>query len=445
MELSSAEAIAYIAPEQVAYRLTQAFGPARAQHAIGNHYRVGDEDARVVAYPQSIEELSEMLKFAAAEGWRIVPAGAGTWLEMGNRIAQFHLLVSTAKMQRVLEYEPADLTCTVEAGVALQSFNEQAAEHNQFIPLDPFGNTRGTLGATVATASYGPLRCQYGTPRDWLIGARVVHVDGTITKAGGKVVKNVAGYDLCKLYAGSYGTLAVLAEMSFKMRARPMVERTQVFYAETAEPLCALSARMMDSDLQPTAWELISPQPDLSIDETSYALILRFWNEEAETAEWQLREAQRLGGELLHTTLSAADSTEFWQAYHERETAGDWAFSLRATSLPADVGAMLADVQRLMPAATLRAHAANGVVRILGGNDILDEVRPRFRSKLLVELREAMQARGGQLVILRAPDEVKNQLDVWGDVGTNVTLLRGIKEQYDPQHRLNYGRFVAGI
>jgi glycolate oxidase FAD binding subunit len=445
MEISSAEAIAYIAPEQVAYRLTQAFGSARAQHAIGNHYRVGDEDARVVAYPQSIEELSEMLKFAAAEGWRIVPAGAGTWLEMGNRIAQFHLIVSTAKMQRVLEYEPADLTCTVEAGVALQAFNEQAAEHNQFIPLDPFGNARGTLGATVATASYGPLRCQYGTPRDWLIGARVVHVDGTITKAGGKVVKNVAGYDLCKLYVGSYGTLAVLAELSFKMRARPMVERMLVFYAEAAEPLCGLSARIMASDLQPAAWELLSPQAGLPLDAEKYALVLRFWNEETETVEWQLGEAQRLGGELSHTTLSETNSVEFWRAYHASETAANWAFSLRATSLPSGIGATLADVQRLLPAAVLRAHAANGVTRILGGEDMLDELRSRFRYRPLVELREAMQTRGGQMVIVRAPDELKNQLDVWGDAGANTALLRGIKEQYDPQHRLNYGRFVAGI
>lgn len=445
MEISSAEAIAYIAPEQVAYRLTQAFGPARAHHAIGNHYRIGDEDARVVAYPQSIEELSEMLKFAAAEGWRIVPAGAGTWLEMGNRIAQFHLIVSTAKMQRVLEYEPADLTCTLEAGVALRAFNEQAAEHNQFIPLDPFGDARGTLGATVATASYGPLRCQYGTPRDWLIGARVVHVDGTITKAGGKVVKNVAGYDLCKLYAGSYGTLAVLAELSFKMRALPRVERTLVFYAETAEPLCALSARIIDSDLQPAAWELLSPQAGLQLDEEKYALVLRFWNEELETVEWQLGEAQRLGGELSHTVLSEADGAEFWRAYHTSEMATDWAFSLRATALPSDVGATLADVQRLMPVATARTHTANGVTRILGGEDMLDELRSRFRYRPLVELREAMQARGGQMVILRAPQELKNQLDVWGDAGANTALLRGIKEQYDPQHRLNYGRFVAGI
>ena len=124
--LEGAAAIAYIAPEQVARRVRESFGATRVQHAIGSHFRVGDEETRVIAYPQSIEELSEMLKLAHAEGWCVVPAGAGTWLEMGNRVVRFHLIVSTAQMQRVIEYEPADLTCTVEAGVSLCEFNARA-------------------------------------------------------------------------------------------------------------------------------------------------------------------------------------------------------------------------------------------------------------------------------------------------------------------------------
>jgi glycolate oxidase FAD binding subunit len=445
MESSSAEAIAYVAPEQVAYRLSQAFGAERVQHAIGNHFRLGEEDARVIGYPRSIEEISEMLKLAHAEGWRVVPAGTGTWLEMGNRVAQCHLIISTAHMKRVLEYEPADLTCTVEAGVALHDFNAQAAEYRQFIPLDPFGASKGTLGATIATASHGPLRCAYGTPRDWLIGARVVHVDGTLTKAGGKVVKNVAGYDLCKLYTGSYGTLVILGEMNFKLRALPTADRTLVFYADQPASLCELTARFIDSDLQLAACELLSPQAGLPIESARAALVLRCWNEEEETATWQIGEAQRLGAEFSSTVLSETEAAEFWRAYHDSETAEHWTHSLRVTSLPSDLAATVADVQRLMPSGTLRAHCYNGVLRVLGDDNLLEELRSRFRYKLLLELREAAQARGGQLVIVRAPQELKNQLDVWGEVGANAALLRGIKQQYDPQGRLNFGRFVAGI
>src|SRR5574341_1297762 len=144
-------------PDKILHRLREMFGEDRAVAAVGDDFRVDDEPARVVAFPHNVEELSEMLKLAGDERWRVVPAGAGTWLEMGNRPRQFHLIVSTQKMNRVLEYEPADLTTTVEAGCSLSSFNQNAAGHRQFIPLDPFGDERSTIGGVIATASAGPL------------------------------------------------------------------------------------------------------------------------------------------------------------------------------------------------------------------------------------------------------------------------------------------------
>ena len=438
-----------VAPEAVAQRLAEAFGADRVTQSSGNQFRFGEEDTRVIAYPHNIEELSAMMKLAHAESWRVAPAGAGTWLEMGNAIVQFHVIVSTAKMARVLEYEPADLTCSVEAGVSLRDFNTQAAEHNQFLPLDPFGDERSTIGATVATASYGPLRAGYGTPRDWLVGCRVVHADGTITSAGGKVVKNVAGYDLCKLYTGSFGTLVVLAELNFKMRALPQADATQVFYADDAAALCALTARLFDSDLQPAALELLSPQTGLPIDEKRFALVLRYVTEEQETVAWQTGEAARLGNGMANTVLSSTDASTFWHAYYTSETSDERCFSLRAAALPTDLGKLIETAQRLMPTAMLRAHAANGVLRIHGSADLLSELRAKHQFKLLIELREfakqnAKQS-GGQMVILRAPDELKKQLDVWGDAGATMALMQGLKKQYDPHNRLNFGRFVAGL
>ncbi|MGH9936404.1 MAG: FAD-binding oxidoreductase, partial [Blastocatellia bacterium] len=231
-------------PDKIVHRLCEMFGEDRVVVAAGSHFRVDDERRRVVAFPRNIEELSEMMRLASDERWRVIPAGAGTWLEMGNRPTRLDLVVSTTKMNRLLEYEPADLTATVEAGVPLGAFNQIAAEDRQFIPLDPFGDERSTIGGVVATASSGPMRCAYGAPRDWLIGCAVVHADGRVTRAGGKVVKNVAGYDLCKLYTGSFGTLAVIAEMSFKLRALPPCEKTVVFYSHNAESLCSLAARI---------------------------------------------------------------------------------------------------------------------------------------------------------------------------------------------------------
>lgn len=441
-----AEPLRKVSTDQILHRLREMFGEDRARILTGQEFRVVDEPERVVAFPQTLEELSEMLKLASDERWRVIPAGAGGWLTMGNRPVSFHLIVSTAGMNRVLEYEPADLTATVEAGCALSAFNQLAAEHRQFIPLDPFGGANATLGGVVATASSGPLRCAYGTPRDWLIGIRVVHPNGGVTKAGGKVVKNVAGYDLCKLYTGSFGSLAVIAEMSFKLRALPATEKTLVFYAGDAESLCSLALRINDSDVQPSAMEMIAPgsEPALPIDPKHFALALRFLNE-AETIESQIGDAARIGYDFERSVLTDAEAATFWRVYHESETDPRWAFSFRLSALPADLDAAIKDINQLLPQSTWRAHAANGVIRVHAEESLFEGLQTKRRPKFLAELRHMMQARGGQLVVLRAPQAIKDQLDTWGDTGATTRLMRELKQRFDPQTILSPGRFAGGI
>ena len=436
--------VSAITLDKILHRLCEMFGEDRAQLLSGNRFRVADEPSRVVAFPHNLHELNEMMKLAHDEGWRVIPAGAGTWLDMGNRPTEIHLIVSTEQMNRVVEYEPADLTATIEAGCALDAFNRLAAEHRQFIPLDPFGDGVMTIGGVIATASSGPSRAAYGTPRDWLVGLTVVHADGKISKAGGKVVKNVAGYDLCKLYTGSYGTLAVITEMSFKLRALPPREKTIVFYADTSDVLSAMLARITDSAIQPTAMEMISPSDALPLDRKQLALALRFLNE-AETVESQIDEAKKLGAEIRHTVLGDGDAVAFWRAYRGSEVSPAWEFSLRMTGLPADLPAMLANAGRLLPKAFLRAHAGAGVLRIHAEEGWLDELKTRLQPRKIAELRRAAQSRGGQLLILRAPAEITDQLDVWGETGATAGLMRALKERFDPNALLNPGRFVAGI
>jgi glycolate oxidase FAD binding subunit len=446
MENTQSRTAHAVSSDKIIYRLREMFGEDRADMASGDKYRVDDEPERAVAFPRDIEELSEMMRLASGEGWRVIPAGAGTWLEMGARPERLDLVVSTARMGRALEYEPADLTATVEAGVALAAFNRTAAEYRQFIPLDPFGDERSTVGGVIATASSGPLRCAYGTPRDWLIGVAVVAADGRITRAGGKVVKNVAGYDLCKLYAGSFGTLAVIAEASFKLRALPPSEKTVAFYSRDAESLCSLAARVTDSDVQPAAMELIAPYEEaLQPPGAEYfALVLRFRNE-AEAVDWQIEEAARLGSDFRHETLGPSVADEFWRAYHESETSPSAEFILRLSALPADLNALIADVNRALPPVRLRAHAANGVVRLQGEARWLDGFKTEERLRMLAEIRRLTRTRGGQTLILRAPGEIKSRIDVWGETGPTEGLMRALKEKFDPHNMLNPGRFVAGI
>ena len=433
-------------PDKIVSRLREMFGEDRVIIGAGGDFRVDDERERVVAFPHSVEELSEMMRLASEERWRVIPAGAGTWLEVGNRPTRLDLIVSTVKLNRLLEYEPADLTATVEAGVPLAAFNRIAAESRQFIPLDPFGAEETSIGGVIATASSGLMRCAYGTPRDWLIGITVVHADGRVTRAGGKVVKNVAGYDLCKLYVGSFGTLAVIAEASFKLRALPPCEKTIVFYSHHADSLCSLVALIADSDIQPTVMELISPYSEaaLPINTKSFALALGFLNE-PETVDSQVKEAARLGSGFTHSLLGEDDANALWKAYHESETSPHTEFILRLSVLPNDLSALIADINRTLPQAHLRAHAANGVVRLHGDALWLDRLKTRERPRKLAEMRRRVQERGGQMLILRAPDEIKSQLDVWGEVGPAGSLMRALKEKFDPHALLNPGRFVAGI
>jgi glycolate oxidase FAD binding subunit len=434
-------------PEKIAQRCTEAFGQERVLLAIGEHYRLANESQRVVAFPRGIEELSEMLRFAASERMCVIPAGAGTWLEMGNRPVRAHLIISTAQMNRVLEYEPADLTATLEAGCALREFNAGAAEHNQRIPLDPFGYSHSTIGATVATASHGPLRCAFGTPRDWVVGMRVVHADGHITKAGGKVVKNVAGYDLCKLYTGSFGTLGMIAEISFKLRALPATERTLLFFSAEAGKLCALAARLISSDVQPAAMELFSHDLEESSPaegEDRFTLALRFINP-LETIDAQLIEASRIGREFRQTVLSDEEARVFWRDYCEEELAADHDIMLRVSVLPSDTAMMMAEISSTIPQAALRVHAGNGVIRVHAKSHGLEEFKKRQRPLRLAELRQHTHLRGGQMVILRLPVELKNQLDTWGDPGQTAALMQALKRKFDPQSLLNPGRFVSGI
>jgi glycolate oxidase FAD binding subunit len=434
-------------PDRIAQRCTENFGQDRVQMAIGEHYRIADELQRVVLLPRSTDEISEMLRFAESEKMSVIPAGAGTWLEMGNKPVQAHIIISTAQMNRVIEYEPADLTCTVEAGCPLDSFNHLATEHLQRIPLDPFGDARSTLGAIVATGSHGPLRCGFGTPRDQVIGMQIIHANGQATRAGGKVVKNVAGYDLCKLYTGSFGTLGIISELSFRMRALPETEGTLFFYSTDVQGLCRVAARIRESDVQPAAMELFTWQvneQEAGHKETRFTLALRFINE-PEAIKAQMAEAVRLSDHCPHAVPNETEARTFWKDYLAQECDSQWQIVLRLSVLPSHMAEVLAEAASTIPEATLRIHAGNGVIRVFARAEVMEEFRRRERPLRLVELRQYAKSKGGEMMILRLPDPLSEQLDAWGDPGPTAHLMRALKGKFDPQSRLNPGRFVTGI
>ncbi|MEP6922791.1 MAG: FAD-binding protein, partial [bacterium] len=246
--------------------------------------------------PATVGEASEVMKLAASEGWKVMPAGAGTWLESEDAVVPINLILSTARLNQILDHEPADLVAGAQAGVTLTAFNQTLAQGGQWLPLDPPDDGRATIGGVVATGLGGRQQIGYGSPREFVIGMRVVLADGRVVKAGGRVVKNVAGYDLCKLFTGSYGTLGLITELTFKLRPRPAKEATLVAVGGLDTMLDAAWS-VYKSSLFPVGLELLSAgiaqKIDLDVSFEKVVLLARFAGIE-KTVDYQLESASAL-------------------------------------------------------------------------------------------------------------------------------------------------------
>ncbi|HET9478491.1 MAG TPA: FAD-linked oxidase C-terminal domain-containing protein [Pyrinomonadaceae bacterium] len=266
-----------------------------------------------VTCPSSTEELSEIVKRAAAERRTITPAGGKTLLSSPTT----NLVIDTTRLDRILEHEPADLIAIAQAGVTLTAFNQKLAENGQWLPLDPPDEGHATLGGVVATGLGGAQQFGYGRPRGSVIGMTVVLADGSVIKAGGRVVKNVAGYDLCKLFTGSYGTLGIITELIFKLRPRPAREAT-VVAAGTIGELLSVGYAVVNVRLFPVAVELISTgsasRIGIDVEAKSAALLIRFAGNEKAVA-YQIDETMRC---LKHSSVSSTEvlteDSQLWRS-----------------------------------------------------------------------------------------------------------------------------------
>jgi glycolate oxidase subunit GlcD len=274
-------------------RLSNSFAPSREKslsQIVGDEY-ISSSNGTVTVSPASAEEISEILKLASSERWTVVPVGGMGWIK-----SKANLIVSTARLNKIIEHEPADLIAIAEAGVRLTDFNAKLAENGQWLPLDPPDDGRATLGGVVATGIGGPQQFGYGRPRGSVIGMKVVLADGSMIKAGGRVVKNVAGYDLCKLFTGSYGSLGIITELNFKLRPRPGREAT-VIARGAVEELRKSARAILEARLFPVASEIAGA-----------ALLVRFAGNEKGVA-FQIEEAQK----LLKNAEVVMDDAELWK------------------------------------------------------------------------------------------------------------------------------------
>src|SRR5438128_6201757 len=410
--------------------------------AFGNH--LSAERTLEVA-PASGEQASEVMQFAARENLAVVPAGGGTWLDVGNQ-TRADLVLTARRMKTIVRHEPADLVATAEAGVTLVDFQKHLAQTGQWLPIDPPDDGRATLGGVIASGLGGPQTLGFGLPRSFVIGLRAVLADGRQIKAGGNVVKNVAGYDLCKLFTGSYGTLGLMTELTFKLRPLPAQTRT-ITASGSFDSLLLGAGTLLASPLFPQAIEILSPRFATQLDAgNNHTLLIKFAGSSQSVIHQtaQALAALRKVGKVTCSTF-AGDEEALWQALAAAPLRHPDHLISRVSVLPSRLSEFLAELLQLDEAShpQLMWHAgiADGRVRVIAKSPVYY----REAVRALERLRTKAEALGGSLMLENASSEIKTEFDSWGAAGTSLGLMKRVKKQLDPNCMFSPGRFVGGI
>ncbi len=410
---------------------TEHIWPASAADAVD-----GQQPALVVA-PGSAEEAAAVLRAANEADLAVIPRGGGTKLAWGNVPRGADIVLSTERLNRLVEHAHGDMTATAEAGMAIAALQAALARHGQMLALDPAWPAHATLGGVVAADASGPLRVRYGTVRDLLIGISVALPDGTLAKGGGKVVKNVAGYDLMKLFTGSLGTLGLITSVTLRLHPLPHAVTSLLVHAPTAAAAEAFVLRINESTFVPTGVQIVS-------EAEGYGIYVRFGGVEASVVAQSrdlVKHAQQSG--LAARMLDEDESRRGWQAHATIYDDPAEAVVARISVLPASIGAtleMLATVAgRLRVARQVVIQATGtGIVRFESPNEQALAAATGVARARITEL-------GGTLVVHHFPAASKAQFDVWGTGGDALPLMRRVKAQFDPRGILNPGRYVGRI
>lgn len=396
----------------------------------------------VAIEPVTEEQLAEALAYANREGLKVLPRGGGTQMRLGYPPSGADVILSLGGLDGVLEHAPHDQTVTVQAGISLGELQVELAKTGQWLALDPLAGPNATLGGLLSTNASGARRLRYGALRDQVLGVRVALPDGTLIKGGGKVVKNVAGYDLPKLYTGALGTLGVIVAATFRLYPLPAASRTRLIRAANVAMLNALARRIAASTLVPSAMDILGSTPDTEPP----VLAVRFESGVAEAVGDQLAGLRAmLGGEYeAGAALDDVDESDFWDEASGRiqqkpEYDGAW-LRVRASLPPASIPAWIVALSETGAHLTARwrAHAGHGaVLAYLEGEAgaLVAAVPP---------LRAAAERARGSLVVEDLAEDLAGKMDPWG-APPALAAMRRVKHEFDPENTLNPGRYVGGI
>jgi glycolate oxidase FAD binding subunit len=390
--------------------------------------------------PASAAELAEALRAADTKGEAVAPIGGGTQLHLGMPPARLDLVIETTQLDKIVEYEPADLTVTVEAGMRLAELQRLLGKQGQFLALDPPAASGATLGGLMATNASGPLRFAYGTARDLVIGTRVANPDGTVTHAGGRVVKNVAGYDLNKLYIGSLGTLGIITELSFKLAPIPPASATIVGQFAQLDDARGIINAVVHSPLSPVAIELLGPRAAAAAGLPEAMLVVFRIGGYPQAVERQAGDLSTLVGEHAGQRVETSDTV--WDDLAQMRV------SAQRRDVLVKAAAPLAESSRLVEILERHFSGLDPVVWAYAGNGIAFAACDALSEpETLRDLRTEVAQLGANasLVVERCPTALKRAFDVWGDPGSSLGLMRALKAKLDPKNTLNPGRYVGRI
>jgi glycolate oxidase FAD binding subunit len=435
-------------------RLQQTLPPARLITDLDTlrGYPIDGLLPGLVAIPNTVEEAAQVVAAVHERQLTIMVRGGGSQMNLGGLAERIDVLLQTRQLDSLLEHEGPDLTCHVQAGITLATLQEHLSAQGQRLSLDPPGASGTTIGGILATNASGPKRFRYGTARDLVIGLRVIQANGEIARSGGRVVKNVAGYDLNKLYIGSLGTLGIIAEVNFKLHPLPQSERTLLFSYARLEDAMQTVIHLVGSLLTPAAIELIdagaaNDMADLfgiSLPTSGYTLAVNFEGSQVtiarqvEEMKSQARQEHGQPGE----ELAGPEQDRFWDAVREH-TQGT--LTCKASMLLTQVVPYLNMLQEVcqhyqLESATI-AHAGNGIV--------YTELRPGDATPRLLaaikKLRDYLGGQGSTLVVERCPVEMKRLLSIWGEPRGDFHMMQSLKQQFDPQGTFVRGRFLGGL
>lgn len=428
--------------------------------AEGARYAVDGMSPGLIVRPGSQEEVAAIVAACAEAGAAIIPWGGGTAMGLGNPPTRADVAVVLERLNRIVDHDVANLNVSVESAVRLAELQAALALQGQYLPLDLPADGQATIGGLIAANRSGPTRLLYGTARDWVLGMRVVLPDGERIRCGGKVIKNVSGYDMNKLFIGSLGTLGIVTEVTFKLLPMPADRASAIGLFPELGQAAKIAAKVLDSVLLPEAMEFLNPDavslltPALGLEgPAGYGLAVALAGT-AETVERQTREFAGIFKEGQAAGVATLRSDRTIAAWRAIRNVFDLLPGPPTERLICKIAVPIGRTAEVFAAAEElgRRHELRAAVTAHAGSGIVwacyllaKEAPPEVLASGLEELRRTAEATEGSLVLQTAPPALKKHVDAWGKPGEAFDVMRRLKADFDPRGLCNPGRFLGGI